>query len=104
MTLPSGQPDDSLDRYRQHVRHLGLSREAETALLISVRDMMSNFVDRAFSDDPIQHVQALPEVPKDAATVRDVLNSSATKVPTSNSLADAFTTTVAPGRERRSDE
>lgn len=105
MTMISGEPGDSIDQYRQHVRHLGLSREAETALLLSVRDIMSNFVNRAFDDDAIQHVQALlPAHPKSASAGDDVVNSSPIEPTQTKSLADAFTPTVAPGQLRRSDE
>ncbi len=98
MTPITGQPVDTLDQYRQHVRHLGLSRDAETALLASVRDIMSSFVERAFEDDPIQHVQrnAAALAFKNALADGDVIDSSAIEK-TTDSLADAFTPTVAPG-------
>ena len=101
MTLISSQPEESLDQYRQHVRHLGLSREAETALLLSVRDIMSNFVNRSFGDDAIQHLQALlPARPKDALAGDDVINLSPIEPTHTTSLADAFTPTVAPGQHK----
>lgn len=101
MTSISGQPGDSLDRYRQHVRHLGLSWEAETALLLSVQDIMSNFVNRAFDDDAIQHVQALlPARPKSALAGDDVINSSPTEPTQITSLTDAFIPTVALGQQK----
>lgn len=105
MTLISSEPFESLDQYRQHVRHLGLSREAETALLLSVRDIMSNFVNRAFDDDAIQHVQALLPAPaKSASAGDDVINSSPVEPTQTTSLADAFTPTVRQASTRRSDE
>jgi hypothetical protein len=101
MTMISSETGESVDQYRVHVRHLGLSRDAETALLLSVRDIMSNFVNRAFDDDAIQHVQALlPARPKDALAGDDVINSSPIEPTTTTSLADAFTPTVAPGQQK----
>lgn len=43
-----------LSRYRAHVAHLDLPPDAEAELLRTVWRMMSNFVDRAFGDDPVQ--------------------------------------------------
>lgn len=102
MTSIPGLPGDPLDRYRQHVRHLGLSEEAETALLTSVRDIMSSFVNRAFDDDPIQHVQAPTGLPlKSASAGEDVVSSSPTDPTTKKtSLADAFIPTVAHGQRK----
>ena len=56
---PVGVKPLDIESYRVHVAHLGLSAEKETELLVTVWRMMGSFVDRAFGDDPVQHVNEM---------------------------------------------
>lgn len=62
---PSKPPSPSapLSKYREHVAHLDMTEAAKEELLNVVWRIMGNFVDRAFGDDPVQHV--------DGSRVRD---------------------------------
>lgn len=48
-----------LSRYREHVAHLDMPDAAKDELLNVVWRIMGNFVDRAFGDDPVQHVNEI---------------------------------------------
>lgn len=55
--LPRGA--DDLRAYRVHIAHLGMTPAREDEVLAAIWRMMGNFVDRAFGDDPVQHVDDL---------------------------------------------
>ncbi len=46
-----------IERYRHHVDHFDLPEARKVELLQAIWQMMQNFVDRAFGDDPVQHVR-----------------------------------------------
>ena len=54
-------PTSRLSKYRDHVAHLDMSEEAKDELLNIVWRIMGNFVDRAYGDDPVQHVNEIPK-------------------------------------------
>ena len=55
------------ETYRAHVDHFDMDADAKVALLRAVWLIMQSFVDRAFGDDPAQHVRGHV----DRLTVRD---------------------------------
>jgi hypothetical protein len=48
--------DTDLDKYRRHIDHFDMPTEHKTELLRALWRIMQSFVDRAFGDDPAQHV------------------------------------------------
>ena len=45
-----------LNRYRVHLAHMALSPDREEQILLAIWRIMGSFVDRAWGDDPVQHV------------------------------------------------
>jgi len=62
-----------LDRYRIHLAHLNMPTERQTALLLALEHILASFVDRAFGDDPVQHVHE--SVARDEKTIPPVVKS-----------------------------
>lgn len=84
---------DDLQRYRVHITHLGLTPAREAEVLVAIWQMMGSFVDRAFGDDPVQHVDDARR--RGESRRRSVLGSGQAQPRTDElSLSDAFT---APG-------
>lgn len=96
-----GRTPALLEPYRRHLDHLDIPDEAKSALLAAVWQIMGSFVDRAFGDDPVQHLKGAVDgsAPKAALHAPPVLGSE----PTSPSLdktrpAGAFRASAARGR------
>jgi hypothetical protein len=68
--LPSGL---DLSKYRSHLAHMHLSADREADILVAIWRMMGSFVDRAFGDDPVQHVDGSRV--KDARRIPPVVKS-----------------------------
>ncbi len=62
-----------IEKYRQYVDQFDLPEQEKVELINIVWRVMESFVDRAFNDDPVQHVQAIPRA-KDALASDDVLD------------------------------
>lgn len=86
-----------LSRYRSYVAHLGLAPEREDAVLLSVWAMMGGFVDRAFGDDPVQHVHEIRAKDEGHSTVMLGSTKSQTK---DASLSSAFSKPAAGRRKK----
>lgn len=66
-----------LGRYREHVAHMGLDADQEKEILTTIYRMMGNFVDRAWGDDPVQHLSAVDRFQAtDAPAIPAVLDSN----------------------------
>jgi len=96
-----GRTPASLEPYRRHLDHLDIPDEAKSQLLAAVWQIMDSFVDRAFGDDPVQHLRGAVDgcAAKDALKAAPVLGSG----PTSPSLdktrpAGAFRASAARSR------
>ena len=85
-----------LSRYRAQVAHL--SPESEADLLVTIWRIMGNFVDRAFGDDPVQHVNEIRA--KDEMRIPSVVSSGNTHPDKEAHLSSAFSS-PASGRERK---
>lgn len=62
-----------IEKYRQHVEKFDLPEHEKIELINIVYKIMESFVDRAFNDDPVQHVQAISSA-KDALASDDMLD------------------------------
>jgi hypothetical protein len=93
-------PTSHLSKYRDHVAHLDMSEAAKDDLLNVVWRIMGNFVDRAFGDDPVQHVHETRA--RDEKRIPPVV-SSGNKHPDSKArLSSAFTSPASGrGKEER---
>lgn len=83
-----GQTD--LSKYRIHVAHLDMSEGAREELLNVVWRIMGNFVDRAWNDDPVQHVneiRAKDEVRHSIMVASDKVQSQTDDVDLSSAFA-----------------
>jgi hypothetical protein len=91
-----------LSRYHAHVAHLDLSPERETEMLATVWRIMGSFVDRAFGDDPVQHVNETRT--KDEVRYPPVIASDKVQSQTDDvDLSSAFASPAAVrGRKERS--
>jgi hypothetical protein len=52
---------DSIAGYLTYIAHLDMPLSAKIEMISALRGIMSSFVDRAFGDDPIQHVYEMRE-------------------------------------------
>src|SRR5690606_21479071 len=87
--------DIDLEKYRRHVAHLDMPEERKTELLRVIWNIMQNFVDRAFGDDPVQQAlrRAGGNSETDTATPVPALLELQAEIPdknNENSLAGAF--------------
>lgn len=94
--------DIDLEKYRRHVAHLDMPEERKTELLRAIWNIMQNFVDRAFGDDPVQQAlgRAGGKSEVDAAMPVPAMLELQAEIPDKNnetSLAGAFR----EGTERR---
>lgn len=87
-----------MDRYRSYIAHLNLPRNQEDTLILEVFRMMGNFVDRAFGDDPVQHVHEMRA--RDEKQIPPVVSSADINPKDDTSLSSAFASPAA-GRERK---
>ena len=88
-----------LSRYRSHVVHLNLAPEREAELLVTVWHIMENFVDRAFGDDPVQHVHEMRVMDEDGPAVM-VGSGNTQSQPYDDRLSSAFASTAAGRRKK----
>jgi hypothetical protein len=87
----------TLSKYREHVAHLDMSDAAKDELLNVVWRIMGNFVNRAFGDDPVQHVNEIRR--RREVGPPSMVGSSKSRTD-SKSLSSAFTS-PATGRRRK---
>ncbi len=91
-----------LSKYRPHLAHLDMSESAKDELLNVVWRIMGNFVDRAFCDDPVQHVNEIRKVGEVRSAPVVGLGEVQSK-PNTESLSSAFIPPAAGwGRKERS--
>jgi hypothetical protein len=94
-----GLPESrDLSRYRSHVAHMGLAPEHEAELLATIWHIMENFVDRAFGDDPVQHVHEMRVM--DDGRSKVMLGSDKIQSQTQDRLSSAFVLPAAGGRKK----
>jgi hypothetical protein len=87
-----------LDDYRGHLAPFGMTREREDEVLASLLHMMSSFVDRAFGDDPVQHVHGMHST--DDVLPDVVIALDETHTDTEVRLSRAFASPAAGGRKK----
>lgn len=94
--------DDDFSRYLHHLAHLDLPLEAKIEMLRAVQDIMRSFVDRAFGDDPVQHVNEIRA--RDEVRRSPVIASEKVQSQTDDAdLSSAFASPAADrGRKERS--
>lgn len=54
--MSNHDPTDHLARYRPHLDGFDLTEAEKMELLQALWSIMGSFVERAFNDDPVQHV------------------------------------------------
>lgn len=86
-TYGGGRPA-FLDPYCRHLDHLDLGEDAKTELLLCLWQIMGSFVDRAFGDDPVQHVLGAVDRSdgKDTPVIPPVIESAPIQ-PTTDKIA-----------------
>lgn len=91
-----------LSRYLRHVDHLDLPEDRKAELLRAIYQIMQNFVDRAFGDDPAQLARKdgdENQLPRESRA-RCVVSSLDHNNPGETALTAAFTKRAGRGRRK----
>lgn len=91
-----------LSRYRRHVDHLDLPEDRKAELLRAIYQIMQNFVDRAFGDDPVQLVRKDGDEnhPPRETRAQRVVSSQHHNNPGETALTAAFAKRAGRGRRK----
>lgn len=87
-----------LERYRSYIADLNLPREEETELLLVIYRMMGSFVNRAWGDDPVQHVHEIRA--RDEKAIPPMVSSAQVHQNDPASLSSAFTSPASGKRKK----
>ena len=88
---------DLMARYLGQIAHLDMPLPAKIEMISALHRIMGNCVDRAFGDDPVQHVHEMRE--RDEKRIPSVVSSPHTHSDKKARLSSAFTS-PASGKRR----
>ncbi len=99
VNLTDAAAADSLAHYLSYIAHLDMPLPAKIEMVAALHRIMSNCVDRAFGDDPVQHVHEIRT--KDEKRIPSVVSSTDTHPKDKARLSSAFTS---PAGGKRGEE
>lgn len=88
-----------LEAYLALLAHLDMPVSMKIELIIALRAMMQNFVDRAFGDDPVQLAAQGrgQQIETDAESAESMISSNAENSDNPNMLSNGFQRSAKPG-------